>query len=118
MDYIEQFNKYVSDINAKYKELFEQLSKVDSEQDDILHFLELETYDAITMMKTTKKLKVVREKRRQIKNELSVIQKIHDKLGCKNIKYVEPNTYTFKTDVLREITDKTKIVTKRSIKEE
>lgn len=115
MNYVEEFNKYVQFISDKYTELSKQLSKVDSEQDDILHFLELETYDAITMMKITKKLREVRERRREIKNELSIIQTIHCRIGKSNVSGKTPSVYTFKTDVLYNISNKKKIITKTDV---
>ena len=100
MNYIDDFNKYVEEIQNEHKNLISQLSEVDSAQDDILHFLELAPCNAAIMMKATKKLKEIRNQRREIKNKLAVIDKIHARIGSSNLTYKEPSIYTCKTDVL------------------
>ena len=112
MNYIEDFNQYVKRITDRNNELSQQLSRVDSEQDDILHFLELATYDAVTMMRVTKRLKEVRERRREIKNEIAIIQKICCRIGVANLKNNVQDTYTFKTNILYDISKQKKIITK------
>ena len=109
MSHIEDFNKYLKEIQDKYQELSNQLSKIDGAQDDILHFLEFASYDAITMVKVTKKLKDIRNQRREIKNELAMIQKIHSRIGTTSLVYKKPNTYTCKSDVLSDFMDGKKI---------
>jgi hypothetical protein len=102
MNYIEDFNKYMHDIHKTGKELSDQLSKIDGEQEDILHFLELANYDAVTMVKVTKKLKEIRSQRREIKNNLAMIHKIQCKLGVHDLAYTVPDTYTCRSDVLSD----------------
>ena len=99
--YINNYNSYVENMYDKRRELISKLSKADKEQDDILHFLEFEKYNAATMMKVTKKLKEVRANRREIKNELSEIQTICDSIKpCKQME--EKKTYTYKSEILKE----------------
>lgn len=112
MDYIRDFNKYCQHIDKRYKELTEEMSKVDQEQDDILHFLELDTYDAVTMMKVTKRLKEVRARRREIKNEFTMVQAVHSRIGKPTLTNTVPKKYNYKTAVLKDISDKKHIVTK------
>lgn len=111
MGRIEEFNQYLDTIRKRHAELNKELSEYDLEQEDILHFLELETYDAVTMVKVSKRLKEIRQKRREIKNELSMIQAIHARIGNNNLKYTTPNTYSFRTDILNDLVKKKKIVT-------
>jgi tagatose-1,6-bisphosphate aldolase len=113
MNYIDDFNQYVKDIQAKHKELCEQLSEIDCEQEDILHFLELATYDAITMMRATKKLKGIRDRRRKIKNEIAMISKVHSRLGNGNLIYAKPSVYEVRTNALSDFMVEKKIKTKK-----
>ena len=102
MSYIEDFNKYMHDIRKTGKELSDQLSKIDGEQEDVLHFLELASYDAVTMVRVTKKLKEIRSRRREIKNKLAMINKVQSKLGVHDLAYNEPDTYTCRSEILSE----------------
>lgn len=102
MNYIEDFNKYMHDMSKIGKELSDQLSKVDGEQEDILHFLECASYDAVTMMRVTKKLKEIRARRREIKNNLAMINRVRSKLGVHDLVYNEPDTYTCRSEILSE----------------
>lgn len=112
MDYIKDFNEYAEHINKRFAELSKELSSVDQEQDDILHFLEFETYNAVTMMKVTKRLKEVRAKRREIKHEFNAVCAVHSRLGKSTLTDTTQKRYTYKTEVLRDISSKKKIVTK------
>lgn len=111
-NYIKDFNKYCASLNIRHNELAKELSEADLEQQDILHFLEFDTYDAVTMVKVTKRLKEVRVKRRAIKDELLVIQSVLGRIGKAPLSHVAPNKYTYKTAVLLDISDKKHIVTK------
>lgn len=112
MNYVGDFNKYCSSLNKRHNELVKALSEVDLEQQDILHFLEFDTYDAVTMMKVTKRLKEVRVKRREIKDELDVIQSILCRIGKAPLAHKPKTMYTYKTAVLSDISSKTHIITK------
>ena len=112
MDYIRDFNEYYQQIDKRHAELAAELSKVDQEQDDILHFLEFDTYNAVVMMKATKRLKEVRERRREIKNEFIMVNAVHSRLGKSELTTSIQKKYTYKTAVLRGISDKKHIVAK------
>ena len=112
MDYIRDFNKYNRSLNERHNKLVQELSQVDLEQQDILHFLEFDSYDAVTMMKVTKKLREVRGKRRIIKDELSEVQSVLERIGKAPLSHKTQSTYTYKTAVLSDISDKKHIVTK------
>lgn len=103
--YINDYNSYVEKMYKKQTELVSELSKVDKEQEDILHFLELEKYNAATMMKVTKKLKEVRAKRRIIKDELNEVQAICSRIKPYNRKEGE-RTYTYKSEILKGVITK------------
>lgn len=104
--YITDFNEYASKIQKRYKELNEELSEVDLEQQDILHYLENEKCSAVTMVKITKKLKDLREKRRVIKNELTVVSVVYARVGGSSKLLKEPDIpteYNYRTEIMKEI---------------
>ena len=103
--YINDYNSYVEKMYKKQTELVSELSKVDKEQEDILHFIELEKYNAATMMKVTKKLKEVRAKRRVIKDELGEVQAICSRIKPYNRKE-EERTCTYKSEILKGVVTK------------
>lgn len=99
-EYISQYNVFFADIKKKKDELLEELSKCDLEQEDILHFIEFEKYDAITMVKLVKKLKDVRQRRRVVKDKYQAVQIVHDRLKgqVKN----EDRNYNYRSDIVKE----------------
>lgn len=64
------------DYPKMYKVKKDELIKVSSERQDLLHALELGNLDAIEMSKLVRDLKKVQVKRRQIKNNLEVLDEI------------------------------------------
>ena len=69
---------FFQDINKRVSELSNELSIYDTKQDEILHYIEIHNLDAIKSCKIIKKLKEVRDERRQVKNELDVIRSLKD----------------------------------------
>ena len=102
-DYLKEYNEYLDRIVKRKTEISAELSKVDLAEQDILHYLEFEKCDAVTMVKITKKLKTLRAERRLIKNELEEITKVHTRIGGKQLKATENKTYTYKTSVMKEL---------------
>lgn len=80
-DYRKEYNEYRERLWARKRELEEKISEIDSKQQDILHYLEFEKCDAITMMKLTKRLKTLREERRVIKNEWIELEPVCQRLN-------------------------------------
>lgn len=105
--YIEKYNELLGEIKTELRRLNGALSAVDSERSDILHFYEFETYDAITMVKLAKKLKLVQQKRREIKHELAAVQATYDRLKKGSAIAIKPivKNVTYKTDVIKEFLD-------------
>ena len=99
--HVEKFNEYYAEICKRRKELAEIESKLDLQQQDILHFLETERCDAVTMVKATKKLRLIRQERRIVKQELSIVQTISDRMKG-SIKEQKFTGGIYKTDVLKE----------------
>jgi hypothetical protein len=101
-------NQFLHDLTKRYNELIALLSKYDCEEQDLLHFIENEKYDAVTMVKVTKELKDVRISRRVIKVELEQVKSMKDQLSNKNHEKFAKKTYKYKTDVLSNIAHRTK----------
>ena len=98
MGYIDEYNDYLNRIRERQKELSALHSQADLEEQDLLHFLEFEKCDAVTLTRISKELKNVRIKRRAIKGEYEEIQKVRCRLG-KELKETGDKTYTYKTNV-------------------
>ena len=99
-----KFNTYLAEIDKRRKELANKESELDLKQQDILHFLETESYDAVIMVKATKKLKLLRQERRIVKQELSVVQTIYDRMK----KPIQEQKFVggiYKTNVIKELLD-------------
>ena len=104
--YREDYNEYREKLWARKRELEAQISEIDSKQEDILHFLEFEKCDAVTMVKVTKRLKALRAERREIKNEWADLEPVCKRLADK-VKTKETNKiYKYRTDVIAECTGK------------
>ena len=106
-DYIQEYNEYIKRIKKRKEELNQQLSNADLEEQDLLHLLEFEKCDGVTMVKIAKKLKDIRTRRREIKAEWEQLNKIHCKLG-KELKAEKQKFYKYRTNVANEFLVKTK----------
>ena len=104
-NYIAEYNQYLATIKSKFQECNKRLSEIDLKEQDLLHFLEFEKCDAITMMKVVKKLKEVRAKRREIKDEFDKINAVYTRLcNLKNLKESEiTKHYNYKTSIISEL---------------
>ena len=69
---------FFQDIDKRQKELSEQQSVWDIKQDEILHYVENHNLDAVKSCKAIKLLKQVRKERREVKNEIDVINSLKD----------------------------------------
>ena len=101
--YAEHYNSYREEIKNRKKELEARLSQVDLEQQDILHFLEIEKCDAVMMSKVTKKLIVLRKERRDIKEEWAYINWIWLRIKDKIQEREQFEKVKYKTDIMKEI---------------
>lgn len=96
--WVSHYNELLENAHARQQELQKELSKYDSEQDDILHYIEMRKCDAIMSAKLMKRLKVIREERRVVKEELNAVRSILSL--SKKSKYKNNETYVFKTNVI------------------
>lgn len=76
MTHVEELKNFESTLRKRFTELNELKSKYDLSEQDILHYIEFEKYDAVSGSKLLKKLKEVRRERRAIKNEYEELQSI------------------------------------------
>ena len=100
-DWIDEYNHIIKKATKRQAELIKLQSLYDSQQDDILHYLEMMKCDAIKSSKLMKALKEIRAKRRLIKEELGAVNSIT--MLAKQSKYVNNDTYTYKTNVIVEL---------------
>jgi len=64
------------DIPKEYELLCKAYEKTNEETQDLLHVLELGTLNAVEMSKVTKQLRLVRQERRKLKDEIEVMKEI------------------------------------------
>lgn len=76
---LRELNGLAYEVNERKKQLVSELKMVEERQQDILHYIEFCSLNACQGYKIYKQLKDVRRERRQIKNELEVVQFILDK---------------------------------------
>lgn len=69
---------FFKDIDKRLSELSKQQSVWDIKQDELLHYIENNKIDAVRACKIVKNLKYVREQRRQVKNEMNIINSLKD----------------------------------------
>ncbi len=69
-------------VNTEYEALSKAQSRIDLIQQDLLHFLENEIFDAYTGYKVAMKLKKTRIQRREIKDRIEMIEGVRQRLGC------------------------------------
>lgn len=111
---IEQLKDIMKKISDRETFLQKELSKIDSEREDILHYIELSKYNAVQGWKLLKKLKEVSQRRRNIKEELGYLSSINSKIPydsiCSSISRKEKKDldkmYKFRTNVIEEILDR------------
>lgn len=73
----EQLQKVVSQTPQRIKKLNEMIQKADWEEQDILHLIELENFNAFQGYDMAEKLQKVRKKRRKYKDELEALSALN-----------------------------------------
>lgn len=69
---------FFQDIDKRLEKLSKELSIADTKQQELLHYIENHNLNAVDSCKIIKLLKAVREERREIKNEINVVQSLKD----------------------------------------
>lgn len=73
---LKQMLNFFQNIDKRLSQLNNEQSKWDIMQDELLHYIENHNLDAIKSCKITKELKYIRKERRQVKNEIAVIDSL------------------------------------------
>ena len=83
---------FFQDIDKRLTELNKKQSEWDIKQDELLHYIENHSLDAVKSCKIIKQLKYVRAERRLVKNEIDVIRSLKDTFVDKyKNKFIERN---------------------------
>lgn len=69
---------FFQDIDKRLEKLSKELSIADTKQQELLHYIENHNLNAVESCRIIKLLKTVREERREIKNEINVVQSLKD----------------------------------------
>ena len=85
VDKITSLNGLAEDIAKRKDELLHQLSQIDQELSDCIHYIEFCNLNAAQGYKAYKMIKERRVKRRSIKNELAVLNMISEKRIGENV---------------------------------
>lgn len=95
----------IDEIQEETKKFSDKLSNIDLMQSDILHKIELETFNASEGYKLCKLLKNTLEERRDIKNECDALRVLNDRLyGSeipKQIRSINRNVISFKEGMVK-----------------
>lgn len=105
LTHADKLNSFTSKLRQRYNELNNIRSEYDMIEQDILHFIEFEKYDAVAGAKLLKKLKETRISRRETKNEYEELQSILRRMknaGLNNYKRPKKK-YTYRTVTLERI---------------
>ena len=87
---LKYMHKFFTSIDKEINDIYQELSNVDLEEQDILHYIENNNLNAGGYAKVGKLLKDVRIRRREIKNDLDKLNSVRDNLKKKyNNKFIE-----------------------------
>ena len=110
---LKQAQSLFTNIDSYKKFYAAELSKIDLEQGDILHYIELrEKMSGAELLKAACALRKIRQKRRSIKNKLALTGVFSGCVGAKDKTIVslmkdplndDKKTYNFRTNVLKEV---------------
>lgn len=99
--HIAKYNTFCQEMATRKKELENKLSVLDLQQEDLLHFLELEKLDAAKIAKVAKRIKLIRQERRIVKHELHEVTAVWERLN-KPISVKTNMSGKYKTNILKE----------------
>jgi isocitrate dehydrogenase len=105
---VQMKQQFLWDLAKRRKELSEQLSQYNNQEQDLLHFLENERYDAVVMVKVAKQLKDNRLSRRAIKVEIDQLNSMSSILTKKNLLKFAEKDYEYRTNILSDTAHRTK----------
>lgn len=105
---IQMKQQFMLDLTKRRDELSEQLKQYDHQEQDLLHFIENEKYDAVVMVKVFKQLKENRQIRREIKIEIDQLNSMGSLIGRSRLHQFAQKDYTYRTDILADTAHRTK----------
>lgn len=116
------YTEFAAKIDEICKECRQSVSEADGIEQDLLHFLENESCNAVTMVMIAKKLQENRRARRNDKIRLEQIQSIKSTIPIlvkkKDLTSFENKTYTYKSNVMLSISHKPKVTVRCKCKGE
>jgi len=75
-DYTNQIKDILRGIKQETVNMTKELYKINEQQDDLLHIIEGQKFNAVEGYKLAKMIKDLREKRRKLKNEIQTLEMI------------------------------------------
>ena len=108
MDHIKDLERgFLTQIKTRKEELGREISQYDMAISDIMHYLENEKCDAIALVKASKRLKEIRQKRRVVKVERDQVLCLLRCISTSNIeKYEHRTKYKYRTNIMDDIRHK------------
>lgn len=117
-DLLKYMHQFFTSIDNEIEEIIQELSVVDLEQQDILHYIENNNLNAGGYARAGKLLKDVRKRRREIKTDLEKMSSIRDNLTRKyNDKFIV-NDLNKTLKGIEIIKNKTRYINKTNILEQ
>ena len=102
--YSKKFNSFLEELLRDKEKYTSQLSIVDKQLTDCLHFLENEEVNEIILEKVAKRIMELRRVRRQIKNNLTDVNNVLNKFkNTKRMNETSECEYQYRTDILFDI---------------
>ena len=102
--YAKRFNGFVAELLEEKERNQNLLSILDRKLSDCLHFLENEKANAATLSKINKKIRELRQERREVKNTLIDINNVLNRFkNTKKMNEVSECEYEYRTEILVEI---------------
>lgn len=96
MELVGNLNSTVQLLFGRKAELEKKLSECDTLEQRILHYIELGSMDAVSGSKILKKLRTVRNERRQVKEEIAVLHSVTERLKQGKLRdYIVPQRPKF-----------------------
>lgn len=102
--YSKKFNSFLEELLRDKEKYTSQLSIVDKQLTDCLHFLENEEVNEVVLVKVAKRIRELRQARRRIKNNLTDVDNVLNKFkNTKRMNETAECEYQYRTDILFDI---------------
>ena len=102
--YSKKFNSFLEELLRDKEKYTSQLSIVDKQLTDCLHFLENEEVNEVVLVKVAKRIRELRQVRRRIKNNLTDVDNVFNKFkNTKRMNETAECEYQYRTDILLDI---------------